>query len=96
MWDRGVENGVLKEFDDVVGLERLKALHINDSMNPPGSHKDRHAKIGEGHLGLETIVNVITHPLLKGLPCILETPNELDGYAAEIAVLRDAYAGSGR
>lgn len=85
-------DGVLKEFDAIIGIDRLKALHINDSMNPCGSHKDRHAKIGEGHLGLESIVAVITHPLLKGLPCILETPNELDGYAREIAVLRDAYS----
>lgn len=81
-------DGVLDEFDNVVGLEKLKAMHINDSMNPMGAHKDRHAKIGEGHLGVETIVKVITHPKLRDLPCILETPNELDGYAAEIALLR--------
>lgn len=81
-------DGVLDEFDAVVGLEKLKALHINDSMNPMGAHKDRHAKIGEGYLGVETIVNVITHPKLKDLPCILETPNDLDGYAAEITLLR--------
>lgn len=81
-------DGVLEEFDRIIGLEKLKALHINDSMNPMGAHKDRHAKIGEGHLGVETIVKVITHPKLKGLPCILETPNELEGYAAEIALLR--------
>ena len=85
-------DGVLGEFDDIIGLDRLKALHINDSMNPCGSHKDRHARIGEGHLGLDTIVNVITHPLLKGLPCILETPNVLDGYKREIALLRDEYS----
>lgn len=81
-------DGVLQEFDRVVGLSRLKAMHINDSQNPRGARKDRHARIGEGHLGLETIVNVITHPALRELPFILETPNELDGYAAEIALLR--------
>lgn len=81
-------DGVLDEFDRVIGLEKLHAMHINDSMNPMGAHKDRHAKIGEGHLGVETIKNVITHPKLKDLPFILETPNELDGYAAEIALLR--------
>lgn len=81
-------DGVLDEFDRIVGLDRLYALHINDSLNPPGSRKDRHAKIGEGSLGLETIVKVITHPKLKHLPFILETPNELEGYAEEIALLR--------
>lgn len=81
-------DGVLDEFDRVIGLEKLHAMHINDSMNPMGAHKDRHAKIGEGHLGVETIKNVITHPKLKDLPFILETPNQLDGYAAEIALLR--------
>ena len=85
-------DGVLAEFDDVVGLEKLKALHINDSLNPMGAHKDRHARIGEGHLGLETISNVINHPKLRGLPCLLETPNELDGYAKEIEMLKKAYA----
>lgn len=81
-------DGVLDEFDRIIGLEKLKAMHINDSLNPVGAHKDRHAKIGEGHLGVETIVKVLTHPKLKDLPCILETPNELEGYAAEIALLR--------
>ncbi len=85
-------DGVLAEFDDVVGLDKLKALHINDSLNPMGAHKDRHARIGEGHLGLETISNVINHPKLRGLPCLLETPNELDGYAKEIEMLKKAYA----
>lgn len=80
--------GVLAEFDSIIGLERLKAIHLNDSLNPAGTRKDRHAKIGEGKLGLETIVNVINHPKLKHLPFILETPNELDGYAAEIRLLR--------
>lgn len=81
-------DGVLEEFDRIVGLSRLKAMHINDSQNPQGARKDRHARIGEGYLGLETIVNVITHPALRELPFILETPNELDGYAVEIALLR--------
>lgn len=82
-------DGVLKEFDRVVGLDKLKALHLNDSLNPPGSHKDRHAKIGEGHLGKETFRNIVQHPILRGLPMILETPNDLEGYAAEIKLLRD-------
>jgi len=82
-------DGVLEEFDRIVGLDKLYAMHINDSLNPAGAHKDRHAKIGEGHLGVDTIVNVITHPKLKHVPLILETPNELDGYAAEIALLRE-------
>lgn len=86
-------DGVLAEFDDIVGLDRLHALHINDSLNLPGSHKDRHARIGEGKLGLETIANVINHPALRNLPCILETPNELDGYAREIELLKQAYCG---
>lgn len=81
-------DGVLQEFDRIVGLDRLYAMHINDSLNPMGAHKDRHARIGEGHLGVDTIVNVITHPRLKSLPFILETPNELEGYAAEIALLQ--------
>lgn len=81
--------GVLEQFDKIIGLERLKALHINDSKNPIGSHKDRHAKIGEGNIGAEAIAAVISHPKLQGLPCLLETPNELDGYAREIAMLRE-------
>lgn len=80
---------VLEEFDRVLGMNRLKALHINDSLNPQGSHKDRHARIGEGHIGLEAIAKVVYHPALKGLPCILETPNELDGYAKEIQMIKD-------
>ena len=82
---------VLEEFDKIVGLEKLCALHINDSLNPTGAHKDRHAKIGEGHLGLEAIASFINHPALKDLPCVLETPNELDGYAREIEILKKAY-----
>lgn len=81
--------GVLDQFDQIIGLEYLKALHINDSKNPPGSHKDRHACIGEGYLGLDTIINVVTNPRLSGLPCILETPQEnLDGYRREIETIR--------
>ncbi len=80
---------VLLEFDKVIGLEKLKALHINDSQNPLGAAKDRHAKIGEGYLGKETILKVINHPKLLGLPCILETPHDnLEGYAEEIKMLR--------
>ncbi len=84
-------DGVLEEFDKIVGIDKLCALHINDSLNPTGAHKDRHAKIGEGHLGLEAIANFINHPALKDLPCVLETPNELDGYAREIEILKKAY-----
>ena len=83
-------DGVLEEFDKVIGLSRLRALHINDSLNPLGAHKDRHARIGEGTLGLEAIVSVISHPQLAGLPCILETPNDLDGYGREIKLLRES------
>lgn len=81
-------DGVLNEFDQVIGLERLKALHINDSLNPVGSHKDRHARIGEGTIGLEGILAVLHHPKLQGLPCILETPQkDLAGYGEEIRML---------
>ena len=81
-------DSVLDEFDKTIGLERLKAVHLNDSMTPFDSHKDRHAKIGEGSLGLEGIVAFINHPKLRDKPFYLETPNDLDGYAAEIALLR--------
>ena len=81
-------DGVLAKFDRVVGLDRLKALHLNDSKNPFASHKDRHECIGQGSLGLEIFKNIVNHPLLRGKPMILETPNELPGYAAEIALLR--------
>ena len=81
-------DGVLAEFDRVIGLDKLKALHLNDSKNPYGSHKDRHACIGEGSLGVDTFRSIVNHPLLKGKPMILETPNELPGYAAEIKLLR--------
>ena len=86
-WD-----GVLTEFDKAVGLSRLYAVHINDSMNPPGSRKDRHARIGEGTLGTEAIVRVITHPALRGLPFLLETPTDDAGHGEEIALLRSLAA----
>ena len=81
-------DGVLDEFDRVIGLDKLKAIHCNDSLNPLGARKDRHAKIGEGHIGTEAFARIIHHPALRHLPFVLETPNELDGYAAEIALLR--------
>ena len=84
-------NEVLDEFDKIIGLDKLCAIHVNDSLNPFGAHKDRHAKIGEGHIGLEAICRIINHPKLKDLPFILETPNELDGYAKEIKLLRENY-----
>lgn len=84
-------DGVIEEFDKIVGLKYLKAMHLNDSLNPLGAHKDRHAKIGEGYLGTETFEKIINHKKLKDLPFILETPNELEGYAAEIATLRSLY-----
>lgn len=96
VWDGGYDivgnlDGVLKEFDEVIGLGRLKAVHLNDSMNGLGSHKDRHAPIGEGCIGLEALVRVISHPALKGIPFILETPNEDEGWTKEIALLRERY-----
>ncbi|MDB1931817.1 MULTISPECIES: deoxyribonuclease IV [Clostridium] len=84
-------DGVLEEFDRIIGLNRLKAIHLNDSKNPFKSHKDRHEKIGEGSLGLEAITRIINHPKIKHLPFFLETPNELDGYAKEIELLRSKY-----
>ena len=81
-------NGVLEEFDRVIGLDRLKALHLNDSKNPFGSHKDRHACLGDGSLGVETFRSIVNHPALADKPMILETPNELPGYAREIQLLR--------
>ena len=96
VWDGGYDivndlDGVLTEFDQVIGLERLKAVHLNDSMNGLGSHKDRHAKIGEGQIGLEALVRVIRHPALKEIPFILETPNDDEGWTREIALLREEY-----
>lgn len=83
--------GVLEQFDRIIGLERLHAIHINDSKNILGSHKDRHACIGEGNIGLAALSAVTNHPQLRHLPFYLETPNELDGYAREIALLRSLY-----
>ena len=97
VWDAGYDivndlEGVLAEFDRVVGLDKICALHLNDSKNPFGSHKDRHACIGEGYLGVETFRRIINHPALSKLPMILETPNELPGYQQEIAMLRSMEA----
>lgn len=96
IWDGGYDithrlDEVLDEFDKIIGLDKLKAVHLNDSKNPLGAHKDRHEKIGEGYIGLDTLVAVINHPKLRGLPFILETPNDHDGYAREIALLRSKY-----
>ena len=96
IWDGGYDivnnlDEVLEEFDNVIGLSNLKAIHLNDSMNGLGSHKDRHAKIGEGQIGLEALVRVICHPALQGIPFILETPNDDEGWTKEIALLRERY-----
>lgn len=96
VWDGGYDivndlDGVLTEFDKVIGLSRLKAVHLNDSMNGLGSHKDRHARIGEGEIGLEALVRVIRHPALKNIPFILETPNDDAGWTREITLLREAF-----
>lgn len=93
VWDGGYDivghlDEVLSEFDAVIGLEKLKAIHLNDSMNERGARKDRHAKIGQGHIGLEAFETIVNHPKLRQLPFYLETPNELDGYQEEIALLR--------
>ena len=84
-------DGVLEEFDKIIGIDKLKAIHLNDSKNPFNSHKDRHEKIGEGSLGHKAISNIINHPKLQHLPFFLETPNELDGYKNEIEILRKEY-----
>ncbi|NBH82794.1 deoxyribonuclease IV [bacterium C-53] len=96
IWDGGYDivtnlDAVLQEFDNVIGMERLKAVHLNDSLNPLSAHKDRHAKIGEGCIGNEALIQVINHPLLRELPFYLETPNDIDGYAKEIAFLKENY-----
>ena len=93
VWDAGYDivehlDEVLKEFDRIIGLERLKAIHLNDSMNPLGSHKDRHARLGEGQIGPEALQRIVCHEKLQGLPFILETPNDDEGYAAEIAIVK--------
>lgn len=85
-------DGVLEEFDRIIGLDKLYAVHLNDSKNPFGSHKDRHEKIGEGYIGIDAIARVVNHPRLKHLPFILETPNDLSGYAYEIKMLRSLYS----
>jgi len=94
VWDAGYDivhdlDGVLAEFDRVIGLHRLKAMHLNDSKNACSSKKDRHACLGEGHLGWDTFRQIVKHPLLNSIPMILETPNELPGYKKEISMLRD-------
>ena len=96
IWDGGYDivndlDGVLAEFDRVIGMEHLKAIHLNDSLNGLGSHKDRHARIGEGQIGLDALVRVIRHPSLDGKPFILETPNDDEGWKREIALLRERY-----
>lgn len=94
VWDGGYDivnnpDGVLEEFDRVIGLERLKAIHFNDSMNDCGSHKDRHARIGEGRIGTEAMRRIASHPMLQGKPFILETPNDDEGYKTEIELMKD-------
>ena len=96
VWDGGYDivnhlDEVLAEFDQIIGLKRLKAVHLNDSQNPLGAHKDRHARIGEGHIGKDALIRVVNHPALRHLPFYLETPNDLDGYAREIALMRDHF-----
>lgn len=100
VWDGGYDivhdlDGVLDEFDRVIGLSRLKAVHLNDSINGLGSHKDRHAKIGEGQIGLDALVNVVCHPALEGIPFILETPKDDEGWKREISLLRERYSMKG-
>ena len=97
VWDGGYDivndlDGVLTEFDRIIGLDHLKAIHLNDSLNPLGSHKDRHARIGEGQIGLDALVRVIRHPALDVKPFILETPNDDEGWTREIALLRERYS----
>lgn len=96
IWDGGYDivndlEGVLAEFDQIIGLEHLKAIHMNDSMNSLGSHKDRHEKIGQGQIGLEAMERIVNHPKLQGRPVILETPNDDEGWAKEIAMLRNLH-----
>ena len=96
VWDGGYDivhdlDGVLNDFDQIIGLERLKAIHLNDSLNDCGSHKDRHARIGEGKIGMEALVRIIKHPVLREIPFILETPNDDSGWTEEIHVLKEAF-----
>ena len=95
VWDGGYDivnhlDDVLNEFDRITGINRLKAIHLNDSQNPLGAHKDRHAKLGEGYIGIDTFKRIVTHPILGKLPFYMETPNDLDGYAREIHMMREA------
>lgn len=95
IWDGGYDianhlEGILDEFDQTIGLDQLKAIHLNDSQNPLSSHKDRHAKLGEGYIGIKAFKKIVTHPVLNKLPFYLETPNDLDGYAREIRMMREA------
>ena len=102
VWDGGYDivsdlDEVLEKFDRTLGLDRLRAIHLNDSKNPLGAHKDRHEKLGVGYIGLEALERVVDHPALRGLPFILETPNELAGYQQEISLMRQAQEeGDGR
>ncbi|MFI3201114.1 MAG: deoxyribonuclease IV [Eubacteriales bacterium] len=96
VWDGGYDivtklDEVLQSFDEIIGLERLKAIHLNDSKNPLGAHKDRHEVIGEGYIGKEALIQVVNHPLLRNIPFYLETPNDLVGYEKEITLMRDNY-----
>ena len=96
VWDGGYDivhdlDGVLNDFDHIIGLERLKAIHLNDSLNDCGSHKDRHARIGEGKIGMEALVRIIKHPALQEIPFILETPNDDAGWTEEIRVLKETF-----
>lgn len=96
VWDGGYDivhdlDGVLNDFDHIIGLERLKAIHLNDSLNDCGSHKDRHARIGEGKIGMEALVRIIKHPALREIPFILETPNDDSGWTEEIHLLKEAF-----
>ena len=95
VWDGGYDivnhlDDVLNEFDRIIGINRLKAIHLNDSQNPLGAHKDRHAKLGEGYIGIDTFKRIVTHPILGKLPFYMETPNDLEGYAREIHMMREA------
>ena len=95
VWDGGYDivnhlDDVLNEFDRIIGINRLKAIHLNDSQNPLGAHKDRHAKLGEGYIGIDTFKRIVTHPILGKLPFYMETPNDLDGYARELHMMREA------
>lgn len=96
VWDGGYDivhdlDGVLNDFDHIIGLEHLKAIHLNDSLNDCGSHKDRHARIGEGKIGMEALVRIIKHPALREIPFILETPNDDAGWTEEIRILKEAF-----